>query len=113
MTGVSSGGASEQALSSSVNAAAEATVTSTLFILLALCTCGHRVTHRRSAGETHLGTVTDSIGRIFDHAIVRRQAGGQLDRRSLIALHRYRLEQHAIVGIHGGHGQSLGIEDER
>ena len=34
---------------------------------------------RRRAGEAHHGAIADSIGRVFDHAVVRREAGGELD----------------------------------
>src|ERR1700682_1874825 len=112
MSGVFSGGASEQAPSSSVSAVpAEHAMPLTLFIF-ALRLAAGEFTVRRGAGQAHLCSVVDSIGRVLDHAVVRSQAGGEFDDRPQVAFDRHWLEQYAIVGADGGDGEPLGVENQ-
>src|SRR5258707_7186856 len=99
MSWVFSGGASEQAPSSSVSAAPDQRLRLTLFILVRRLAAGERAARRR-AGKAHLGTIADSIGRVLDDAIVRCQAGGEFDDRTHVAFDRHRLQHYAVVGVH-------------
>src|ERR1700722_1399734 len=107
MSGVFSGGASEQAPSMSVSAAPHAR-TPLILLISILRLAGSPA--RRRARETHRGAVINSIGRIFDYAVVRREAGGELDDPAQVPFDRHRLHRHAIVGIHSGDGEPVGVE---
>src|ERR1700736_2294320 len=100
MSGVFSGGASEQAPSSSVNAMPDQGSPLALFISI-LRPAGERAARRR-AGEAHLGAIVDSIGRVLNHAVVWRQARGEFDDRTQVALDRHRLGHYAVVRTHRG-----------
>src|ERR1700682_3891299 len=106
MSGVFSGGASEQAPSSSVSAAPDAAMPLTFFIFMIRLPAGERTALRR-AGKAHLCSIVDSVGRGLDRAIVRCQARGEFDDRAQVAFDRHGLEQYAVVGIHGGDGEPL------
>src|SRR5258708_33321055 len=112
MSGVFSGGASEQAPSSSVSAPPDQALHLTLFILMRRLAAGER-TARRRAGQAHLGSIAHPIGRVWDHAVVRSQTRGEFDDRTQVAFDRYRLEQYAVVGADGGDGEPLGVENQR
>src|ERR1700722_4090403 len=111
MSGTLSGGASEQPLSSSVSAAADlsaALVMTTFALWRSAGGDGRRCGH-----DLHHGAGGDAIGRVLDDAIVRCETRGDLDHRAEISLDGYRLEQHAVLRVQGGDGESLGVEDER
>src|ERR1700683_1413931 len=99
MFGVFNGGASEHAQSTSSSAAPQQSKVLTLFISVRSPSGNHR--DRRRTGEAHRGTIADSIGRVFDHAIVRLQARCEFDDRTQIAFDRHWLERYAAVGTHG------------
>src|ERR1700694_4799765 len=111
MSGVFSGGASEQAPSSSVSAALDDAMPLTFFIFMICLAAGERTALRR-AGKAHFCPIVDSVGRVLDHAIVRCQARGEFDDRTQVAVDRHGLEQYTVVGIHGGDGEPFGVENQ-
>src|SRR5258708_8806817 len=100
MSGVFSGGASEQAPSSSVSATPDQRLRLTFFFLVRRLAAGERAARRR-AGKAHLSTIADSIGRVLDDTIVPCQAGGEFDDRTQVAFDRHLLQHYAAVGVHG------------
>src|SRR5271168_2632756 len=97
MFGVLSGGASEQAPRSS---AAPYPSMKLHFFIFALLTASIPARRRRT-GEAHRGAGADSIGRIFDHAVVRREARRDFDDRTQVACDGHRLEKDAVAGVDG------------
>src|SRR5579863_1522262 len=83
----------------------------TLFIFI-LRPAGERAARRRN-GETYLSAIADAVGWVFDDAVTRREAGGQLDDRTQVAFDGHRFEQYPIARVDGGDGQPLGVEDQR
>src|SRR5882724_3376494 len=109
MTGVFRGGAIEQAPSASDTASAtpHCAVLLTFFIAIA------SISGRSCLSEAHFGAATNSIGRVYDHTIVRCQAGSELDDRTQVAFDRHWFDQYAVVGTHSRDREPLCVENQR
>src|SRR5580700_3496421 len=105
MSGVFKGGASEQALRSSSSAA-----TNQGMRFMRLSRCHSNGCRARNANR---GASADSIGRVFDHAVIRRETRGEFNSRAQVAFDRHGLEAYAVVGVHGCDGKSLRVENQR
>src|ERR1700690_44594 len=110
MSGVLRGGVSEQAPSSSVSAAPDQTPSEPLALVIAMFRLAGKRCGRRCTREAHQGAIADSIGRVFDYAVARREARSELDDCTQVPSDGHGLEQHAVVGAHGGDGKALGVE---
>src|SRR5271156_1012424 len=99
MTGVFSGGASEQAPSSSVSAAPPASRLFTpqrltprrLTLVIEILGGAWFRAARGRPHEPHLGAIGDAVGRVLDHPVLGRETGSEFDDRSQVPSDRHGL----------------------